>query len=219
MALVGLVGSEVLAQTTRAVASAPATQPVVVDLVTPKAAAKSLLAAVANRDVTAVRSVLDADPELNCVLAELLVASNRMAEAGVRRFGRSGDPIGRPMITSADAAKIDEAVVKETGDVATVEIAGHRRPMTFRKRGQSWRLAPEALTGADQKNVAALVKMLNLMSIAMNELARDIDSGKYQTSAEAERYVQEKLHAVMIETFKPYRPPPTQPASAPTTRP
>ena len=65
----------------------------------------------------------------------------------------------------------------------------------------------EGSAGAQQ------IKLLKNMTIAINELAREIKSGKYQSSAEAERYVQEKLHAVMIETFKPARTPATTRAS------
>ena len=193
------------------------------DLSSPKSAAKSILAAVAAKDVDAVRSSLDGDKEFTTVLAELLVASNRMSEAGVKRFGKSGDPLGRPMITPTDAGNVEAALVNQTGDVATIQVAGQRRAMIFRQRGSEWKLVPDALLGADAAKSQAppqLINMLRNMTIAMNELARDISEGKYQTSQDAERYVQEKLHAVMIETFKPDRTrPTTQPATAASSRP
>jgi hypothetical protein len=200
------------ATATTTVVSQPATTRAVVDLRTPKAAAQSLLALIAAEDVAAVRTILDGEEsmgELKNVLAELLVASGRMASASTKRFGRTGDPIGRPMLTVNDPAKIEEAQVIEDGDQATLQIAGHRRPMMFRRREGKWKLAPDVIEVAQDQARPQQIKLLSNMAVAMNELAREINSGKYQSSAEAERYVQEKLHAVMIETFKPTRTPTT----------
>jgi hypothetical protein len=188
-----------------------ATTRATIDLGTPKTAARSLVSAVEREDVAGVKSILDGDesvPELSDVLAELLVASGRMASASTNRFGRSGDPIGRPMLTVNDPAKIDEAQVVEDKDQATLQIVGHRRPMTFRRRDGKWRLKTDAVALV-QEPAQLQIKLLKNMALAMNELAREINSGKYQSSAEAERYVQEKLHAVMIETFKPSKGPAT----------
>ena len=212
----GLFADEAQAQPTT---SAAATRPVVVDLSTPRAAAKTLFLAIRAKDLAAVSATLDApdrESEIIGAMAELLVASSRMSEAGTKRFGKTGDPLGRPALTPNDVGAAEQAKVNEDGDSATVQIPGQARPMNFRRRGGQWRLAADALTGGDAANVPPQqLKLIRNMAIAMNELARDIENGKYQTSSEAERYVQEKLHAVMIEMFKPQRGPTTQATTRP----
>jgi hypothetical protein len=204
------------AATTTAPATTPAaatTQSAQVDLSSPKSAARSLFLAIQAKDVAALRAIVDAGdeitPEVNDALAQLLLAGGRMSDAGAKRFGKSGDPIGRPMITPGTIASVDTAAVKETGDTAALQIPGHRRTMTFRRRDGNWRLVPEAIVigagGTTQPVPLQQLKLLRNMATAMNELAREIENGKYQSSQEAERYVQERLHAVMIEMFKPDR--------------
>ncbi len=146
--------------------------------------------------------------------AELLVAGKKLSDVAGKHFGKSGQAIGRTMI---DFNNIDDAVqklqIKETGDTATA-TGENQTKMRFQKRNNQWRLVVTDFANDAPVNLPAQIKLLKEMSAAINEAAREIDSGKYQTAQEAERVIQDRLHAVMIEKFHPM----TQPAFRPTTQ-
>jgi hypothetical protein len=203
------------AQTTAPATTQSTTQPF--DLASPRSAARTLWESIRAGSATRVAETLDtpdAKPsEFTRAVAELLVAGKKLSDASSRHFGKSGQAIGRTMI---DFNNIDDAVQKlqvvETGDTATV-TGENQTKMRFQKRDKQWRLIVTEFANATPQNLPTQIKLLKDMSAAINEAAREIDSGKYQTAQEAERVIQDRLHAVMIEKFHPT----SQPATRPTT--
>jgi hypothetical protein len=191
------------------------------DLSSPRGAARALWNAIRAGDVARVAEAIDTPDakakEFTQASAELLVAGKKLSDVASKHFGKSGQAIGRTMI---DFNNIDDAVQKlqitETGDTA-IAIGENKTNMRFQKRGGQWRLVVSEFANGTPANLAAQVKLLKDMSAAINEAAREIDSGKYQTAPEAERVIQDRLHAVMIEKFHPMNQPGTRPATLPAT--
>jgi hypothetical protein len=214
-----------------AVAAAPATLPATTqaaDLSTPRSAARTLWLAIRAANVDRVAEMLDApdaqSKDFTRASAQLLVAGKKLSDVASRHFGKAGQALGRTMI---DLNNIDETVQKlavtEIGDTATV-TGENQTKMRFQKRNNEWRLILTEFAGASPQDVAAQINLLQQMATAMNEAASEIDMGKYQTAQEAERVIQDRLHAVMIEKFHPMSHPATRPAttrstSQPTSRP
>jgi hypothetical protein len=206
--------------TTPAATTPATTQPrpqMVADLTSPKAAAKTLFTAIHNQDVDQLRAALDSTDEgqrqLTAALADVIIAGKRLADASHAKFGTAGGAIAKPMIATSDFKKIDNATVTEVSETATVTIEGQPRPMTFRKRDGSWRLVVEENGVATPEEFKQRLKLRTDMAAALRETALDLAAGKYATPQEAERYIQERLHAVMIGTFHLDRGAATQPAT------
>jgi len=188
-----------------------------IDLSTPRAAAQALWQGIYANDADAVAKVLEAPggEELTTSIAQLLVAGKRLSDVAAKRFGKGPEPIGRTMLDPNDLAKLDAAKVDIKGDTATIEIDPRAKPMTFHQTNGNWRLVVTDYANAKPQDLPRQIKLLKEMTSALNESAKELEAGKYATPQEAERYVQDRLHAVMMETYRP----PTQPTTAPATRP
>ena len=196
-------------------AAAPATAPT--DRSTVKGAVSALWHAIATGDVLQVGDSLDtSDDRLTGAAAELLVAGKKLSDTASARFGKSGHPIGRTMLDFGDPDQaLSKLQITETGDTATV-TGENQTKMQFRRTNGQWRLVVPEFTGGKREDLPQQVKLLHDMAVALNEAAREIQSGKYDTAPEAERLIQDRLHAVMIETFRPAtRPSPAPAASRP----
>lgn len=214
-----------------AVSTQPTSAPAPADLSSVAGAVRALWESIRAGDVEGVAKVLDApdatSQEYAHAVAELLVAGKKMSDVASKRFGKSGQAIGRTMI---DFSNLDEVIQKlqitETGETAMV-TGENQTKMKFQRREGKWRLVVTDLATSKPANFAAQVKLLHDMATAVNEAARELDSGKYQTVQEAERVIQDRLHAVMIEKFRPTSGPATRggfgagsgPATAPATAP
>jgi hypothetical protein len=190
------------------------------DLSTPKTAAKSLFNAItaADRDAVAA-SLYSANAEqqqLASAMSDLIVAGKKLGDASRNRFGKSGDPIGRGMLDPADLTKIDAAEVNETGDTATLTVAGQPRPMSFRKQDGKWKLVITDFAGAAPDNIAKQIQLVRLMTEAIETSAREISAGDYKAPDAALTAIQQRLHGVMLQF---YRPATTRSATMPSTSP
>lgn len=198
-------------------ASARAAEP---DLSSPKAAAKSLFNAITAADREAVAASLystNADQaQLASAMADMIVAGKKLGDASRDRFGKSGDPIGRGMLDPADLTKIDDAAVTETGDSATLTVAGQPRPMSFRKQDGKWKLVITDFGGAAPENITKQIRLVRLMTEAIETSAKEIAAGEYKTPDAALTAIQQRLHAVMLQF---YRPATTRSATMPATGP
>jgi hypothetical protein len=187
------------------------------DLSTPRASAKALWIAVGLGDVEKIREVLhsenDQQAQLTQAFAELLVAGKNLSDASREKFGIKGDAIARPMVDPKDLTKIDSADVKVSGATATLTLAGGTKPMTFRKTDERWRLVVTDYANAGPENLPRQLKLLQTMSTALSDAAKEIHADKYATVTAAESAIQQKLHAVMIDSYRPATAPSTAPAS------
>lgn len=191
------------------------------DLSSPKSAAKTLFNAINTGDRDAVAAALNSENEdqgqLAFAMADLIVAGKRLGDAAHEKFGSAGDPIGRGMLDPADPSKIDAATLNENGDSATLVLPNQTRPMSFRKRDGKWRLVITDFGGAAPDNIQKQIRLIRLMSEAIQTSATEVASGKYQTADAALTSIQQRLHGVML-TF--YRPATTHAAAGePTTQP
>jgi hypothetical protein len=180
-----------------------------IDLSTPKAAAKTLFRGISAGDREAVRAVFfAADPaqeKLATATVDLIVNGKRLGDAARERFGAAGDPIGRGMLDPQDLERLDAAQIKETpgGDSATMEVPGQSRPMSFRKQDGKWRLVVTDFGGASPDNITKQTSLVRMMANAMDESARDVAAGKYQTPEAAIAAIQKRLHEVMLNFNRP----------------
>jgi hypothetical protein len=193
------------------------------DLSTPKSAAKALWAAVDEADREKIQAVLfaenDQQRDLIAAFADLLVSGRTLETASREKFGKAADKIARPMIDAKDASKLDTADVKESGDAASLTLPGGTKPMNWRKSDGRWRLIVTDYGNASPANLPGQIKLLKSMSAAMTESAKEIRANKYADVPAAEAAIQQKLHAVMIDSYRPASGPATAPTSAPTAQP
>lgn len=183
-------------------------------LSTPRSAAETLWTAISKGDVQKTSEALDAPgatPELRWAVAEVLVMGKRLSNAAATRFGASGGVIAKPMLTGDDLALLDSAEEKIDGDRATVTIAGQAHPMRFIRADGKWRLLVEQYADVPPEEMGGRVKMLRDLAMALNESAKDIEAGKWATPQEAERFIQDRLHAVTMERYR-------QATTGPTSR-
>ncbi len=216
--MAGLITQRIPAQSTTR--STTLTTLLIVDLTSPKAAARTLWNAVTAEDAAVVAQALDAasndDRELNEAIAALLVAGRGLSDEAREKFGKAADPVGRPMLDTTDLQKLQAANVTETGDSATIQIEGNPKPLSLRRREGKWRVVISDFAGATPENRRQQIKLVRDLASAVQELKMEIASGKYQTPQEAERYIQERLHEVMTEKYRPASAPSTR--AVPTTR-
>jgi hypothetical protein len=188
------------------------------DLSSPKAAAKSLFNAISTSDRDAVAASLHADnheqTQLASAMADLIVAGKRLGDASREKFGREGDPIGRGMLDPTDLSRIDTATVKENGDQATLTLETQPRPMSFRRRDGKWRLVVTDFAGAEKENIDKQVRLIRLMTDAIDKSAKEVSAGQYKTAEAALTAIQQRLHGVMLMF---YRPATTRSATMPAT--
>ncbi len=193
------------------------------DRSSPKAAAVSLFKAITARDRDAVAaSFFAADDDqraLAAAMADVIVAGKRLGDAAKDKFGQAGDPIGRGMLDPADLEKLEDATVVETAaDAAILTVPDQPRPMSFRKQDGEWRLVVTDFDGAAPQNVTKQTRLIRAMADAIDAAAADIAAGKHKTPDEARFAIQQSLHQVMLNFYRPTtRGAATGPASGPAT--
>jgi hypothetical protein len=198
------------------------------DLSSPREAARSLYKAVDAEDGEAILKIFDArdesERELAKAFADLIVAGKKLADATKAKFNTSGESLGAGVITKEELAKLDQADVKEEGDIATLTTAGQARPMRFHRTGKQWQLIVADFANVEEIGVSHQVFLLKKVAGVMSDMAGEIQAGKYATNTDAEAAIQTKLANVMIAaarfaTTKPSTAATTKPSTAPTTKP
>jgi hypothetical protein len=192
------------------------TQPVTLDLSSPKAAAKSLVNAVEAGDGKAVRKIMLAEgPEqekLADAFSDLIIAGHKLTEAARAKFGSAGDELGQGMITKDDIASIESAKVEEKGDRATLTIPGQSKPMSFQKKDGNWELVVMEFAGAAPEAIVKQRALLAAVTHALDEAADEITSGRYTNVNDAKAAVTAKLNNAMVKNFQPTTAPSSQPS-------
>lgn len=191
-----------------------------VDLSTPQATAKSLYTAVQAQDGAAIREIFytgdDSEKDLAASFADMLVAGKKLEDAVRTRYG-GGDTPSPGMMSKDELAKIDQAKVELQGDTAQLLPAGQARPLKFKQVAGRWKLLVSDYAGATRENLPQQLETLKKMTKVLDGAAADVAAGKYPTAPEAEAGIQQKLYNVIIGAVQ--RTPPTNPSTAPATRP
>jgi hypothetical protein len=198
-----------------AMVTAARAQPV--DTSTPRAAAKSLMAATARGDAEAVKQliVVENDPgqKLVAAYANFILAGKRLSETVKKRYPGASDPFAAGGITPEDAAAIDEAVLSAEADVASLGIQGRERPLRLRKFSGAWKVIiseePREQAPGHRAEQLALVQGL---ADAMNASSDDISAGKFRDVEDARNAVKERLGAVAARVLQS-NPPTSRPAT------
>ena len=187
-------------------ATGPTTRGVPLDLGSPQAAAKSLFLAISHGDREALRAALfagdDMQRQLADAMADLIVSGKRLGDAARIKFGAAGDPLGRGMLDPADLSKLDAAVVKETGDAATLDVPGQTRPMSFRRQDGQWKLVVTDFGGATPENVERQARLVRLMADEVAQAATEVAEGKFKTPEEAATAIQSRLNTAMVRSYR-----------------
>jgi hypothetical protein len=189
-----------------------------VDTSTPRAAARSLTAAITRADADAVRQliVVDNDPAQQLVgaYANFILAGKRLSESVRKRYPGTTDPFAAGGIAPEDAASIDAAAVSVDGDMATLKIQGRARPLKLRRIGGAWKVViseePATQTPRQRADQVGLVQGL---ADAMNSSSDDISAGKFRDVEDARNAVKERLGAVAARAIQS-----NPPTSRPTTQ-
>lgn len=190
------------------------------DLSSPKSAAKSLYEAVDRGDADAIRQILlaQSDPQRDVAdaFARLILSSKNLADAAKKRYGGAADAIAQGALPMSEIEQLDTAIVKETGDTATLQTKAMIKPMTFRRTAAGWQVEVADLTAAPDK-VAAQVTLTRDFADVFARIADDINAGKLATVQDAETAIQQQINEVMVRAART-NPPATRPASQPPDR-
>lgn len=190
------------------------------DASTPKAAAKSLRAAVDAADDQAVRRLLlvDNDPEqkLAGAYAGLILAGKNLADAARQKFPTAADAFTQGTIRPEDSARIDAASVSIDGDSATLVFADGNETMKLRRIDGAWRIVvaqePDKSTPGHRAEQYALVQGL---ADAINQCAEDIKSDKFADVDDAKNAVKDRVGTVLARAMQS-NPPTSRPTTAAT---
>jgi hypothetical protein len=136
-------------------------------------------------------------------LAEFTKAAKGLQEAAVAKFGEDGRTLGglgtgRMGPTNTDFKDFDESRLTINGDTATIAPKAGTpgaRPTTFKKIDGTWKLDLTGMFTAD--HAAQGVAMMPKMAGVMNELAGEIQAGKYASLQEAKSAFYQKLAAAV----------------------
>ncbi len=184
-----------------------------VDLSSPRAAYKSYAHAILKLDEDALRQtvLIQSDDQKLAVDAYInsLLAAQQLATASKQRFGSGTDQIARDGISEEFIKEIDTIRMTETDGVAEFRADGSDRPLIARKIENEWKID---LIPRSSPQLPAQIKLVNAISQAMRETAVEIERGRYNTPADAEAALQQRLHTVIARNLPPATRPSTQPA-------
>jgi hypothetical protein len=207
-------------------AQSPATQHVVVDLGSPKAAVKSMLAAVEMADGSALRDSFfastDSQRDLVAAYSDLIVAARHLRDAARDKFAADNAPpplnptnIRDGIVPSGaapeDQQQLDNAQVQIDGDVATVQLPNRPKPIKLQRTGGLWRIDLADYAAVAPSQLSEQTEVNHDLAVALDEASEEITAGKYASAQEAESAVQMKIHNVIAPQLKNLA------TSAPTT--
>jgi hypothetical protein len=153
-------------------------------------------------------------------MADMIVAGKVLGDAARRRFGAAGAAIGGGVLNPADADRIEQATVQQSGTSATLTVPGQPRPMSFRRRADgAWGLVIFDAASATQPDVAKQTRLVRLLAEAMETSADEIARGTFKDAGDATTALQQRLHAVMLQFHRPATTRSATTTSAPATQP
>jgi hypothetical protein len=188
-----------------------------VDASTPKAAMKSLYAAVQRGDAPAIRQLLlvqnDPDQQIAAAYADLVLACKRLGDVASQKFPGSSNAFAQGTLLPEDAEKIDSAELTSDGQTAKLKFADQSAPILLKHTDDGWRLVVEQ-DDDSAKHRTEQLSLLRSMTTAMTKSADEIDADKYATAEDAESAVKDRLGAVVSKALQsdlPTSKPATQP--------
>ncbi len=187
------------------------------DRSTPKAALKSLAAAMEDGNVAAMSAVLYAasadEQRMVTAMAEMAAAQAAMKKESIKAFGEIG---AKDLVGTSDPSpvaalqRIDAAQVTIKDDQATVSYGADPSAAFVLKRvDEAWRLPVSSLAkGADAKIVDQRVADVIVQARIIQDLTAEIAAGKYRNAAQASDAWSEKIMQSLS----------TRPSTGPATR-
>jgi hypothetical protein len=185
-------------------ATAPTSQPA--DLSTPRAALRTLAAALHEGDVWRLQQVIatTAPSEQRVIvgMADLAAALNRLHAAAAKAFG---EPAAAKLTGDLDdqyaqsLARIDAAEVKVEGDRAAIRYPGAAQDEYELKRADGrWRIpAAHFVHGADAATLDRQLAEMALQSGIVRELTAEVEAGRYKNADSAgEAWRAKAMHAI-----------------------
>lgn len=189
-----------------------------VDLSTPKAAAKTFYAAVAAGDAQGIRNCIETDgdqqEQLASTMVDLIISGKKLGDAAKDKFGANAGKLAADTVNKEDAARIDSAAEKDSGDDATLQINPNSKALAFHKTSDGWKIKVLDYAGGNTNNIADQITLLAALTSAMNDTAADITAGKFPTSPDAEAALRQRFSEVMVNHYKPATNPSTAPAAS-----
>jgi hypothetical protein len=198
----------------------PTSQAVGIDLSTPQAAVKTMLAAEHGSDSQALRACLYAatDPQRDLVAAyaDLILAGRHLQDAARTHFSTetvppSNVPPNPAAVQDGLLAKgpglempeqVDSAQVESNGDTATVQLPDRPTPIQLHNTAGQWQVDLTDFTTTSPDQLAEQTQVNHDLADALNQAAEEITAGKYASAQEAESAVQQKIHAVIAPQLK-----------------
>jgi hypothetical protein len=208
-------------------AQSPTTQHVAVDLSTPTAAVRTMLASVQAADGSALRDSFYAPDEqqrdLVTAYAELIVAARHLRDTARDKFAADNGAAPNPAMVRdgvvpgapapEDQQQLDSAQVQIDGDTATVQLADRPQPIKLRRADNLWRIDLADYASVQPAQLPEQTEVNHDLAAALDEASQEIAAGKYASAQEAESAIQQKIHAVIAPQLKNL--PTTAPASPP----
>lgn len=165
------------------------TSPGGADLSSPQSALRSYADAMkTGNSQEAKDAVTGVDPEIVDALTQSVASRNRLAAAAAAKFGDEGKSLAPQNRTGpADMDKwLADAEVQESGDTATVTPKDHPgQKLTLKRINGEWKIDLSSMPGASM--LSSMMPMMKKMNQANDELAADIQAGKYATVADAQK--------------------------------
>lgn len=181
-----------------------------------KSAVKNLYISVARADSAAIRQYLfvenDPQEELAKAYADLILAGKKLADSARKRYPGSPAAFAQGAILPEDAALIENADVKVTGDDAVIRFAGRTSAINVRRINGAWRVVMRQGADDSAEHRQRQLAMLAGMADAMNKSAEEIDANTYVKVEEAETAVKDRLGSVLAKALQDH-PPTTEPAA------
>jgi len=163
-----------------------------VDLSTPKQALKTLAGAMYDGDSAKARECVlpgHANDVAVDVGTKISTSMRRATDAIFKRFGESiksdnGQPVDPNRIDPTD---VDTATETVNGDEATLVLGRTHKSVTLHKTDGKWKVDLKSWFRIpdDDTSIKFAQSMLDAMSAAADEVASDVESGKYQTAQAA----------------------------------
>jgi len=177
------------------------TSPGGADLSSPQSTLRSYAAAMKSGNSQAAKdAVTGLDPEVVDVMTQSVASRNRLAEAAVAKFGDDGKSLAPQNRTGpADMDKwLADAEIKESGDTATVTPKDHpEQKLSLKRFNGDWKIDLSSMPGVSM--LSSMMPMMKKMNQANDELAADIQAGKYATLADAKRASAQKMMSTFLD--------------------
>lgn len=190
------------------------------DLSSPQSTLQTLARAMELGDVAVAKEAVT--PESQRVVEAIIpiaVSMKKLEQAAVAKFG-AGQTLSAPGMGMADAIEaLRNADVKVNGDTATAAPKGEgQKPVTLKKVNGQWQA--DLTTNLDLppgKTLEQFLPVLQGMARVSDQVAADIQAGKYQNVQEARQAFGTQMMAVMMPLMAGGNGPTTQPGT--TTQP